>query len=266
MSAVVVGAGIAGSSLAVALRETGTAVTVISDPMVPPDSLAGAVVLRRAWHKGDERALFDRSMQLYARRGIEVVRGAEVTSYQRPGQSGRPDKDWGLVHPRDPLVPADLERRVSRSAAESLASTLGADRVFWCPGVYVSGVSGVTWGVTWVHRDPAVLAQTRALTVHHLAPYKTIVAGVVGGQVRLGSSSAASVPKAAQQGEAILNAMREAGLINTLLGWSPILGRRCTFNGSDLGGLHRTGYALAPAMAERLAVSSHPTSAVESRA
>ena len=266
MSAVVVGAGIAGSSVAAALRDRDVEATVVSDPMVPPDSLAGAVVLRRAWHKGDERALFDRTMALYRARGVEVARGGLVTSYQRPGAPGRPDKDWALLHPAAPLVRPNLERRVSRLSADALALARGAGRVFWCPGIYTAEVSGITWGVTWTHPDRCVLAQSDALTVHHLAPYKTIVAGFVGGEVRLGSSSAASLPKAAQQAESILSAMYSAGLITSLAGWTPLVGRRCTGARADIGGLHRTGYALAPALAERLVSASLPTGEVISRA
>ena len=255
MSAVVVGAGIAGSSVALAARDAGHVVTVISDPMVPPDSLAGAVVLRRAWHSGTERDLFDRSMQLYARRGVEVARGGLVTSYRRSGEPGRVDKDWALIDPAAPLVTPDLDRRVSRH----VGADFDAERVFWCPGVYTARVSGITWGVTWVHDDPAVLAQTEALTVHVVAPYKTIVAGVVGGHVRLGSSSAKTLDMAAEQAEHLLTLFKEVGLIKSLRGWQPRIGRRCTANGGDLGGLHRTGYALAPAMAEQAVLRSIPS-------
>ncbi|AGT12740.1 oxidoreductase [Mycobacterium phage Phelemich] len=260
MTTVVVGAGIAGSSFATALREAGRQTVVVSDPDHPPDSLAGAVVLRRAWHHGDERNLFDRSMQLYEQRGVEVARGGLVTSYRRPFEPGRPDKDWALIDPAEPLVRADLDQRVSRH----VGADFGAERVIWCPGVYTARVSGITWGVTWVHDDPAVLAQTEALTVHVVAPYKTIVAGVVGGHVRLGSSSAKTLDKAAQQAEHLLALFKEVGLIRSIRGWTPRIGRRCTANGGDLGGLHRTGYALAPALAERAVRASIPTGAVKS--
>lgn len=259
MRAVVVGAGIAGSSLALALREAGHEAIVVSDPASALDSMAAAAVLRRAWHAGTERAMYDRSLGLYSARGVEVIRGGWVTSYLRPGAEPRWDKDWALMDPAAPLVSADVAGHAVPDGPGVRVSgiVIDADRVFWCPGAHARHCDGESWGVTWVHDDPAVLAQTDGLTVHVVAPYKTIVAGVVGGHVRLGSSSAATPDKAMAQADKLLGLFDHVGLVTSTKGWRAMLGRRVTrTGGATIGGLHRTGYALAPAMAEAIVAAA----------
>lgn len=260
MRAVVVGAGIAGSSLALALRDAGHEAVVVSDPGSATDSLSAAAVLRRAWHAGAERDTYDRTLALYAARGVEVVRGGWATSYQRPGAEPRWDKDWALMDPAAPLISADVAGHAVPHGPAGVrvnGTVIDGDRVFWCPGAHARQCAGETWGVTWVHDDPAVLAQIDALTVHMVAPYKTIVAGVVGGHVRLGSSSAATPDKAMAQADKLLALFGHVGLVTSLKGWTARLGRRVQrTGGATIGGLHRTGYAVAPALAEAIVRAS----------
>ncbi len=80
MKIVVVGAGIAGSSLTRLARSAGHEVTLIGNE--PPHSLAGMCILRRGYHAGKDVELnwFHRSLDLYEHWGIPVLTGGLVSS------------------------------------------------------------------------------------------------------------------------------------------------------------------------------------------
>lgn len=265
MNIIVVGAGIAGSVAARVLREAGHTVTVVARD-TPSHSVAATAVLRRAWHPDTERADFDHALATYQRWGIPLRNGAFVTNYRTPGRAPRHDPDWQLIDPRLPLLTPDVYGTVDYATARSVrlanGSRLVADAVVCAPGAAspLSAPGSVTWGVTWVHPDPEVLTEP-VFRVHHLAPYKTGMAGVVGARVRLGSSSAKTYASALKQAQAMLERFAELGIIRSTRGWEPLAGARlnaaprvCTRVGVHyLTGYHRTGYALAPADASRLA-------------
>jgi glycine/D-amino acid oxidase-like deaminating enzyme len=259
---VIVGAGIAGSALTRVLRDRGADVTLISSGQ--PHSLAATAVLRRAWHHGPQRELFDESVDAYRRWRIPLAAGAQVTSYRRDG--ARPDRDWAFVHPAAPLVQPDLAAEVAaiRPGGVTLADGTGipAGTV-----VRATGATGplaipglVSWGGTWT--APADAAS--GIKVHQYAPYKMIATAATGGQWRAGSSSAATPARAGVAADAQLDMAKARGLIPELPGrWRLLTGARVKtpdgqLYGRDqagwwMGGFHRTGYALAPAVARILA-------------
>lgn len=253
MRILIIGAGICGSSLARAAQAAGHEVTVVDDHLAC-DSLAAAAVLRRAWHTGGERALFNRTMALYRQWGVPVTSGAVVTSYRR--EDVRTDPDWHLVDPSAPLwTSVTPGHAVALDHGISLGDTrIDADHVLWATGRHRGEVSGVTFGVTWVHPDPVIgLGTPETLRVHHCAPYKTMIAGVAGATARFGSSSASSIAKAREQANSMLAEANRLGMITDMANWSPREGIRVkSAPAATLGGMHRTGYALAPALAERL--------------
>lgn len=258
---VIVGAGIAGSSLARLARQRDLPVTVVSSAR--PDSFAATAVLHRAWHRRDpaEEKLYDRTLSLYAEWGIPVRSGGWVTGYRRREVVPRFDPDWRLLDPLAPLATPDIVATARKMPGGVLLGTgrgLLADRVYWCTGATTG--RGITHGVTWAHPKSSALAEPDRIRVHHYAPYKTICAGMAGSTARLGSSSAATADAARKQAVGMLALALRVGLITTDQGWRPIHGRRCHELSMPaegihvpVGGLHRTGYALAPALAERLA-------------
>lgn len=259
MKIIVVGAGIAGSSLTRLARAKGHEVTLFS--AVPPNSLAGVCILRRAYHSVPaERVWFDRSVELYQNWAIPVKKGGYVTSYSRPGEPQRYDGDWRMVNPAHPLLPEDVQGTAIPIGGNAVVTAgeqrYEADAVVLATAGFGSDAAR-TFGGTWVNTDPNALRDV--IHVHHWAPYKTITAGVVGGQARLGSSSAKTAEQARLRGHDMMFKAVELGW-TTWDGWRLMLGTRWKSDrlfGREgklwrLGGFHRTGYALAPAVAEEL--------------
>lgn len=262
MHIVVVGAGIAGSSVTRIAAERGHMVTLLSDGR--PHSLAATAVLRKAYHKTkEEAAAWDRSMELYREWGVPMVEGGIVSHYRVPGR--RTDKDWRMISPVSPLrnaVNAKVEHVASDHVVLADGEKIHADRVVVCVGAtsHLSWMGQNTFGVTWTHVNPAALAVQDKVRVHHIAPYKTITAGVIGGVARLGSSSASTWDKARAQAKTMLLMAGDLGIVTTDKGWKAVEGARIRSEERVIAhrgyyvmtGYHRTGYALAPADAERL--------------
>ncbi len=263
MRVVVVGAGIAGCSVVRACWAKGYSVTHISDGQAA-SSLAATAVLRRGYHVKNRRdvELWDRSIELYRQWGTHMREGALVSSYRTTGV--KLDKDWRMLDPVEPLfdiatvaikgiVVANNGQKVTLRDGQSF----GGDKVVMAIGSS-TGKGKITHGVTWVAHKSAL--STNELRVHHMAPYKTLTAGVVGGCARLGSSSATTPEAAREQAHKMLRLAEELG-IAVKNGWTPTYGQRIqteprAFQHPDghyvLTGYHRTGYALAPAEAEEM--------------
>jgi hypothetical protein len=265
---IVIGAGIAGSCLARLAREAGIDVTVVAQEG-KPDSLAATAILRRGYHAGkrEELEAWDYAVECYERWGVHMQRGGAVSSYRRVGAEAREDADWLLLDPAVPLVKADAE--------DEVVSVHGG-RVWFGPGRGITGdavvVAGgarsnlssedgkITWGLTWVHQEDA-LKEPEKLKVYQYAPYRTIVGGAAGGMARVGSSSSVTEAGAVEQGEKMLRTAWDLGWLRTRNGWEMRVGARLkterrwwrTEDGHwEVGGFHRTGYALAPRTAQEI--------------
>lgn len=266
MDTLIVGAGIAGSSLARAFRAAGRDVTVIA-PAEATHSHAALAVVRRGYHPKEQRAFVVESLALLHDWNSLAGQGAIVSNYRTPG-TRRYDGDWTLIDPVNPLVTPDVNAVVTRIEGQTAicadGRTFAARQILVCPGAdspFTPREWTITHGCTWVHDDPTVLRLpddgSAALRVHHLAPYKSIVAGVVNGQARLGSSSGKNKTDAVLQATKMLDAMKELGCAAYDSGWRMHYGQRAQGSwltrrpwGWVVGGLHRTGYALAPALAQ----------------
>jgi len=267
MRIAIVGAGVAGSTLAHMARAAGHHVTLIANDS-SPHSIAATAVLRRAYHAGksDELVAFDYALDYYASRGIKLVQGALYSTF-RGGVAERTDTDWYLIDPAEPLLLADVRDGALAVTSERVWLERGicvdTDAVVLATGATSSlAASGkLTWGVTWEHPSPAALTQPHTLRAYQYAPYKTIFGGVVNGRARLGSSSAVTLGTAMSQAAKMREVVHARGWLTTMDGWGAIPGARLAtpehwWRQPDgvwrLTGFHRTGYALAPAAARDL--------------
>jgi hypothetical protein len=267
MRIAIVGAGAAGSMLAHHAQAAGHHVTVIASTDTP-HSTAATAVLRRAYHLGkpDELAAFDYALDYYHTWGIKLVQGALYSTY-RSGASERADADWYLIDPADPLVMPDVLEDVLDVTGTCVwlgrGQYIEADVVVLATGATgsLAATGKRTWGVTCQHSDPDALKLPHTLRAYQFAPYKTILAGVVNGNARLGSSSAGNLNTAMTQIHKMLKIAYERDWLTTMDGWEAIPGARLStpnhwWRQSDgvwrLTGFHRTGYALAPAAAREL--------------
>jgi hypothetical protein len=264
---IVVGAGIAGSCVTRMARERGWDVTMIAGEG-KPDSLAATAVLRRGYHAGraDEIEAWDYAVRMYAEWGVQMHRGAGVSSYRRPLGGEMADSDWLLLDPAAPLVKRDVMREVLSVHGARVWFGRG-DGVAGDAVVAAAGARGalapsgaLTWGVTWLHA-PEALRAPEAVKVYQYAPYRTIVGGVAGGRARVGSSSSVSEEGAVRQAEKMLGVAWDLGWLTTRDGWEMRTGMRVKTDGHwrrnengvwEIGGFHRTGYALAPMAAREV--------------
>lgn len=264
---IIVGAGIAGSSAARMARERGLETIVIGLPG-KPDSLAATAVLRRGYHAGKPAELeaWDYAVSKYAEWGVSMQRGGSVASYRKPLAGERADADWLLLDPAAPLVKPDVEREVISAFGGKAwygpgAGAAGDAVVVACGARGGLAPSGdVTYGVTWVH-SPDALRHPEEIKVYQYAPYRTIVGGVAGGRGRVGSSSSVTEEGAIAQAEKMLGAAWDLGWLSTREGWEMRMGARVKTDWSwrraengvwEIGGFHRTGYALAPMAAKEV--------------
>ncbi len=267
MKLVVVGAGISGSSVARLARERGWDVVVVGLEG-KPDSLAATAVLRRGYHAGrpEELAAWDYAVEKYAEWGVRMHRGAGVASYRRPLGGEVEDADWLLLDPAAALVKADVRREVLSAHGSRVwfgrGDGLAGDAVVVCAGARgaLAPSGGVTWGVTWL-AGPEALREPERVRVYQYAPYRTIVGGVAGGMARVGSSSSVSEEGAVAQARKMLGVAWDLGWLTTRDGWEMRVGTRVKTDWRwrrdesgvwEIGGFHRTGYALAPMTAREV--------------
>jgi hypothetical protein len=265
---IVVGAGIAGSCVTRLARERGWDVTLIAGER-RPDSLAATAVLRRAYHTGrvSELEAWDYAVGVYGEWGVQMTRGGLVSSYRRPLGGAVADSDWLLLDPAEALVQPDVAREVlsvhGGRAWYGRGDGLAGDAVVAACGAQgVLAPSGaVTFGVTWLAAPDALRAPDE-VRVYQYAPYRTIVGGVAGGRARVGSSSSVTEEGAVTQARKMLGVAWDLGWLTTRDGWEMRVGTRVkTDDGHwrrnqtgvwEIGGFHRTGYALAPMAAREV--------------
>jgi hypothetical protein len=252
---IIIGSGIAGSCLAREARDQGIETTVVADSI--GNSQVALAVLRPSYLPATQRAAMFESLEIYRKWGVDVIDGAIVTTYR--DDSVREQNDWWAVDPLSPLIKPDLIGTATALSDTSIRindETL-TGKIVWCDG---KGIGRYTYGSTYVHDDPN--AVTTDLSVHNVAPYKTVVATRVGSVARIGSSSASTMTKGVAQGEKLLDLAIRLGWLTTLDGWiridgerlqrSEFLDRSAPKGAWRWSGFHRSGYSLAPALAKNV--------------
>lgn len=255
MDVTVVGSGVGGSALAREAEKRGHKVRLLGGQQKPLASLAAlSIVLERYVPDPDAKEAVSYALAAYEAAGCQLVRGALVSSKQRP--EGKEEPDWTAVEAAPYLVAPEAAADVPPGWKDP-----NADWTIHATGA--GGLEGkVTFGVTWANADPRALRlEPHRLRVHRYAPYRSADAVVFRSGCRLGSSSAASVEKAREESVRIFETAKALGWIGSDSGWYQIVARRVkrdeltTLEGAGLatfGGFHRTGWSLAPLRARQL--------------
>lgn len=276
---VVVGAGIAGSSVVRLAQRRGLSTFMVAD-FPDPASTCALAVIRRRWQHGDDLRRTDFALDYYRSFGVLWPEGAVVTSFRPGGEFPKIESDWFLVSPTEPLVIPDMADRIERVLPETseVVTSLGPVRgrlvvVAAGPGSRglfpgrARGSFTEKWGATYVSPTAKIEPYLGyGLRAHWSTPYNAILAAESKGEVRVGSSVADSRAEAGVKADKILfNAIR-AGMVTDVSDWSVRYGLRVmTDNGTSNGmpdwissstvvltGFARCGYSIAPARAKEV--------------
>lgn len=265
MKLIVIGAGIAGSSVTKIARSKNWEVILIDDFPLQSASRCALATIRPTWFDKSERTSLERSWEWYNAWGAAGSREAYVSNWRN--LDIKLQKDWWLVDPLIPLEYPDLTNRVIKINEKSVEldnqEVIEADAIINCTGAYGGNLAqDITpfAGATWISHN-AVL-DFEPYRVHHLRPYKALSVAKVNGVTRLGSSIAKDMDTAIAEAEEMLVTAGDLGIIKSgdwelSVGWRakgkggkpiyPEMGLRNT----SFSGLARSGYGLSPAIAEK---------------
>lgn len=268
---IVIGAGIAGSSVTRALRARGRKVVLVASPDTPPASLAALCVTRNTWYTGAQKEAQGRSVELYREWG--ALRGTEgvASTWRKP--EPRPQAGWLAIDPIAPLLAPDVEARVTGISSPAngfrakvqveMGETLTADTVIVAAGPASWPLLGLeppktTWGATGLG-DPGTLSSP--LRAHLIRPRHHVLGVDLGPEVRVGSSTAQDPATARGR----LGHMVEVALGAGMMSDGPrriVVAQRAMGEAAPrqlaphlwlMAGYGRVGYSLAPAHGEALA-------------
>jgi NADPH-dependent 2,4-dienoyl-CoA reductase/sulfur reductase-like enzyme len=258
MRLIVVGAGIAGSSLTYAARELGHTVTLVDAAPEAAASRLAHAVLRLGWHRGDDRVRARLARERYASLGALRTETALCTHW-RTDRTVRTE-DYALIDPLAPLIAPDRRataRRIADGCVELADYTLVGDVAVDATGT--GGADRLSYGAVATRE----LELDEPLTVHHYAPRRSIVLSAIDGRARLGGSTGATARSAALSLQRMLAIAERVGMIESADGWDVSVGvrghrsnpiERLDARTYRLAGFGRVGYALAPAVALELLI------------
>lgn len=246
---VVVGNGVAGSSVARAARERGLSVLVVGNG-APAASSAALCVVRPAWLPREARPDVAAAVAAYEAVGAIVAATADVSSWVNPEPETR--GGWWAVDPARWTVPLD-EAATWPEVPEARATVV-------CLGAAGDRAGTRRWGATAVHR--AVTLTGPIVRAHASRPRRVETAVRVGRTWRVGSTVAPTEAVAVDR----LGALVAASPVLDRLG-DPLdvvtglrlyaddgsrLRRRLGPTTWALDGFGRLGFSLAPAAARFL--------------
>jgi len=254
----VVGAGVGGSALKREAEARGHAVRLLSHG--EPVSEVALAVVRESYvdryPSGKEAARY--ALAQYAAAGVEVVNGADVTTFMKPGAEPVHRDDWNAVNPRSGYLLAPDEDRWVPEGWDDPDAFL----TIWASGAALPGKT--SFGGTWVNEDPEALDVRFA--IHQYAPYRTADAVRYADHCRLGSSMGTTAEGAVEGAHKImaiaaaLGWVRGGTTVAVPEGWKLLVGIRVERERIAIaedgrvtfGGFHRDGWGLAPFRALQL--------------
>lgn len=250
MKLLVVGAGIAGSCVALRAREAGHQVTVMADPNRPAAAKAALCVVRPSWYGGVERALVMGALAWYQSIGALTSTLADYSSYHSSIRERR--SGYYAVDPNNVLLEPDIEGWYEDRPE-------GYDAVALCLGAHAEVPWKRTWGVTTVAQ-----AEGPALRAHFARPREVLFA-VCHDQrtIRFGSSVGATEAQATFRQGMMEDRARAVGMLPDAP-TSRLVGVRLMPEGQvgpienpapgvwTLHGFGRVGFSFAPSRADEL--------------
>jgi glycine/D-amino acid oxidase-like deaminating enzyme len=265
MKLIVIGAGIAGSSVARIAQSKNWEVSVIDPSPDQSASRCALATIRPTWFDKSERVDLERSWEWYKEWNSAGSQEAFVTNWRNP--EPKKQKDWWLVDPILPLVSPDNRNRVIKVNPTSVelnnGEILEADAIINCTGAYGEDLAqDVTpyAGVTWISHNAEL--DFEPYRVHHTRPFHAISVAKINGVTRLGSTISKEMDVAMFDAVKMLEHACDLGMVKSgdwemRAGWRakgkgglpiyPEMGKRNT----SFSGLARSGYGLSPAIAEK---------------
>ncbi len=250
MKIAIIGNGIAGSSAKRIAQEFGHEPTIISTDNASASKSALATI-RPTWFTKSQQVNIERSWSWYLKWDATVSRNAVVSSWKDPSMIKEQD-DWWLVQPLRVLEKPDIVGMVPY--VDLLAKNY--DAVLNASGVSVSSDLNRFWGATLVSKTAK--ADNMPFRIHHLRPYHSVHIVQTENAIRIGSSISKDKQKCYNEIYRMKEICEESGLVSKVDDWELAMGVRTQTKDKKLiepelgnkvtsiGGLHRTGYALAP--------------------
>lgn len=267
MKIIVIGSGIAGSSAARVAREMGHNVCVVDKAPALAASRVSLATIRPSWYGQDDQKLISQSWEYYKSWGAAITQEALVSDWKSK-QEPKIQDGWWLADPLIPLVTPDIIGEVAsiknKNVTLSNGETLTSDAVYIATGVHDSSFYAdfkPYAGATLISKTANVVGSL--LRVHKLRPYYDLTAGMTSDGCRLGSSISVDPDKAVSDVWEMLDIANNLKIVTKANDWKLVLHFRAKpksknvlrpENGqkiTKINGLHRSGYGLCPALAEK---------------
>jgi len=267
MKIIVIGSGIAGSSAARVGRAMGHDVTVVDKLPSSSASRVALATIRPSWYGEEDQKLIERSWEHYALWGAAITQEALVSDW-KSGNAPKMQGGWWLADPLVPLVAPDVIDEVTSIENTSVklasGSSIDGDAIYIATGVHDRSFYSAFKpyaGATLISKTAKV--ENCLLRVHKLRPYYDLTAGMTSDGCRLGSSISVDPEKAVSDVWDMLEIAHNLGIVTKVDDWQLVLHFRAKptnknvlrpENGqkvTQINGLHRSGYGLCPALAEK---------------
>ena len=267
MKIIVIGSGIAGSSAARVGRSMGHEVTVIDKSPESSASRVALATIRPSWFGDEDQSLIEKSWEYYQSWGAAITQEALVSDWKN-AETPKTQGGWWLADPLIPLVKPDLIDEVASIENTSVklisGSSVDGDAIYIATGVHDKSFYSdfkPYAGATLISKTAKV--KNCLLRVHKLRPYYDLTVGMTSDGCRLGSSISVDPQKAVSDVWGMLETAYNLEIVTKSDDWQLVLHFRAKptsknvlrpENGqkiTKINGLHRSGYGLCPALAEK---------------
>ena len=250
MNIAIIGNGISGSSAKRIALEFGHEPTIISTNTQIASKSALATI-RPTWFTKAQKVNIDRSWAWYKHWGATITKIGTVSNWKDHTKT-KEQEDWWLVNPLSVLEEPDIIGIVPY--IDMLKQNY--DAVLDASGISLSADLEYFYGATLVSKTAK--ADFMPLRIHHIRPYHSVHIVESDNMIRLGSSISKNKHKCVSEIYKMLELCEDLKLINKVDDWELLMGVRTQGKNKQIvepelgnpytkiGGLHRTGYALAP--------------------
>ncbi|QDP46725.1 MAG: hypothetical protein Tp156SUR915002_15 [Prokaryotic dsDNA virus sp.] len=250
MKIAILGNGICGSSAKKIALEYGHEPTIISSNSNSASKSALASI-RPSWFNKAERVSIDRSWAWYKQWNATITKIATVSNWKDPTKT-KEQEDWWLVKPISVLEDPDIVGIVPY--LDMLKNDY--DAILNATGVSLRKDLKHFYGATLVSKKAK--ANFMPFRIHHIRPYHSVHIVESDGLIRIGSSISKNKEKCVEEIYKMKELCEDLKLVSKVYDWELNMGIRTQTEDkkpitpqlgnpyTSIGGLHRTGYALAP--------------------